>query len=382
MSPENQANKFPRPFNQNYDLIDTLGRGGMGYVYKALDKRLGREVALKVLDSSSDEEAIQRFYLEAQAMKELDHQNIVQIFDFGKQDKQLFIAMTYVKGVSLSDILQKQSMLPFSSIEVIIKQIARGLLYAHNRGIVHRDVKPSNIMITHDNRVYIMDFGISYIQEMEKQRLTKTGMTMGTPEYMSPEQCHGEEVTLQSDIYSMGIILFEMTCGRLPFNGNRPIEIAIQHVQNQPPDPRQFRPDMPKGLAELILKCLKKKLNERFHDMQEFLDTCDAVFPQKDTRATTQVTRKHSLLSHGRESIAEAATRLPSKARAIHRKLTALALSIFPLIIILMVLLMLTHKPESTLRDLEWDEAVGNFETKALENDGSVNYGLDNLNDG
>ena len=350
MSPENQSNIFPRPFNQNYDLIDTLGRGGMGYVYKALDKRLGREVALKVLDSSSDEEAIQRFYLEAQAMKELDHQNIVQIFDFGKQDKQLFIAMTYVKGVSLADILQKQSMLPFSSIEVIIKQIARGLLYAHNRGIVHRDVKPSNIMITHDNRVYIMDFGISYIQEMEKQRLTKTGMTMGTPEYMSPEQCHGEEVTLQSDIYSMGIILFEMTCGRLPFNGNRPIEIAIQHVQNQPPDPRQFRPDMPKGLAELILKCLKKKLNERFHDMQEFLDTCDAVFPQKDTRATTQVTRKHSLLSYGRESIAEAATRLPSKARAIHRKLTALALSIFPLIIILMVLLMLTHKPESRLR--------------------------------
>lgn len=112
MSPENQSNNFPRPFNQNYDLIDTLGRGGMGYVYKALDKRLGREVALKVLDSSSDEEAIQRFYLEAQAMKELDHQNIVQIFDFGKQDKQLFIAMTYVKGVSLSDILQKQSMLP------------------------------------------------------------------------------------------------------------------------------------------------------------------------------------------------------------------------------------------------------------------------------
>ncbi|MBR2469768.1 MAG: serine/threonine protein kinase, partial [Fibrobacter sp.] len=199
MSPENQSNTFPRPFNENYDLIDTLGRGGMGYVYKALDKRLGREVALKVLDSSSDEEAIQRFYLEAQAMKELDHMNIVQIFDFGKQANQLFIAMTYVKGVALSDILQKQSKLPFSSIEVIIKQIARGLLYAHNRGIVHRDVKPSNIMITHDNRVYIMDFGISYIQEMEKQRLTRTGMTMGTPEYMSPEQCHGEEVTLQSD---------------------------------------------------------------------------------------------------------------------------------------------------------------------------------------
>ena len=166
MSPENQANNFPRPFNQNYDLIATLGRGGMGYVYKALDKRLGREVALKVLDSSSDEEAIQRFYLEAQAMKELDHQNIVQIFDFGKQDKQLFIAMTYVKGVSLSDILQKQSMLPFSSIEVIIKQIARGLLYAHNRGIVHRDVKPSNISFFCFSR--LTEFTGSFPKDREK----------------------------------------------------------------------------------------------------------------------------------------------------------------------------------------------------------------------
>ena len=383
MIPQNQANTFPRPFNENYNLISALGRGGMGFVYKAIDKRLNREVALKVLDSSSDEEAIQRFYLEAQAMKEMDHQNVVHVYDFGKQNNQLFIAMTYVDGVALSDILQKQSQLSFPSIELIIKQIARGLLYAHSKGIVHRDVKPSNIMVTHDNRVYIMDFGISYIQEMEKERLTKTGMTMGTPEYMSPEQCHGDEVTLQSDIYSMGVILYEMTCGRLPFNGNKPVEIAIKHVQEPPPDPRQFRPDMPQGLSELILKCLKKKLNERFHDMQEFLDACDAVFPQKDTRSTAKVTgRKLSLFSHGRESIAEVATKIPSKAKKIHRKLTALALSIFPLIIILMVLLMLTHKPESTLRELEWNDAIGNFETKGLENDGSIDYGLDNLNDG
>ena len=374
---------FPRPFNENYDLLGTLGKGGMGNVYKALDKRLKREVAFKILDASSDEEAIKRFYMEAQAMKELDHQNIVHVFDFGQQNNQLFIAMTYVEGTNLADILHNKEQLSFEAIEVIIRQIARGLLYAHGKGIVHRDVKPSNIMLTRDNRVYIMDFGISYIQEMEKDRLTRTGMTMGTPEYMSPEQCHGDNVTIQSDIYSMGVILFEMTCGRLPFEGNRPVEIALKHVQEQPPAPELFRKDMPAGLSQLILKCLKKKLNERFHDMQEFLDACDAVFPQKDTRSTGKITgRKTSLFSHGRESIAEVATKIPSKAKKIHRKLTALALSIFPLIIILMVLLMLTHKPESTLRDLEWDETVGNFETKALENDGSVDYGLDNLGDG
>ncbi len=377
------AENFPRPFNENYDLIGKLGKGGMGFVYKALDKKLKREVAFKLLDASADEEAIQRFYLEAQAMKELDHQNIVHVFDFGKQDNQLFIAMTYVQGYSLSDVLQRKSQLPFEAIEVIIRQIARGLLYAHSKGIVHRDVKPSNIMLTRDNRVYVMDFGISYIQELEQNRLTKTGMTMGTPEYMSPEQCHGDEVTLQSDIYSMGVILYEMTCGRLPFNGSRPVEIALKHVQEQPPDPKQFRPDMPKGLAELILKCLKKKLNERFHDMQEFLDACDQVFPPKDSRNGARLTgKRHSLLRHGTISIAEAATRLPSQANALRRKLTALAISLFPLIILLLVLLMLTHKPEKTLHEIEWDDALGNFETKALEAEISGGYPLKNLTDG
>ena len=372
------AQQFPRPFNDNYDLIGTLGKGGMGLVYKALDKKLKREVAFKILDASADGEAIQRFYLEAQAMKELDHQNIVHVFDFGKQDNQLFIAMTYVQGYSLSDVLQKQSKLPFDAIELIIRQIARGLLYAHSKGIVHRDVKPSNIMLTRDNRVYVMDFGISYIQEMEKDRLTKTGMTMGTPEYMSPEQCHGDNVTIQSDIYSMGVILFEMTCGRLPFEGNRPVEIALKHVQEQPPAPELFRKDMPPGLSQLILKCLKKKLNERFHDMQEFLDACDQVFP---TEKTAPRPTMHTPLRRRTASIAEMANIITPRARMLKKKLTALAIFIFPLIIMLLILLMLTHKPESTLRELEWSDALGNFETKALEIDESNGYPLKNLND-
>lgn len=375
-----QPETFPRPFNENYDLIGTLGKGGMGYVYKALDKKLKREVAFKILDASADEEAIQRFYLEAQAMKELDHQNIVHVFDFGKQDNQLFIAMTFVQGYSLSDVLQRKSQLPFEAIGVIIRQIARGLLYAHSKGVVHRDVKPSNIMLTRDNRVYVMDFGISYIQELEKDRLTKTGMTMGTPEYMSPEQCHGDEVTMQSDIYSMGVILYEMTCGRLPFNGSRPVEIALKHVQEQPPDPKQFRQNMPAGLSELIFKCLKKKLNERFHDMQEFLDACDQVFPQHDTHSSPKIAgRHHTLFFRGSGSIAEAATK---QVRIIRRRLTAIAISLFPLLIILMILLMFTHKPENTLQELEWSDSLGNYETAAIEEDITNGYPIKNLNDG
>ena len=373
-----KSEAFPRPFNENYDLIGTLGKGGMGNVYKAIDKRLGRIVAFKILDASSDEEAIKRFYMEAQAMKELDHQNIVHVFDFGQEKNQLFIAMTYVEGTNLAEILHNKEQLSFEAIEVIIRQIARGLLSAHNKGIVHRDVKPSNIMLTRDNRVFIMDFGISYIQEMEKDRLTRTGMTMGTPEYMSPEQCHGDNVTIQSDIYSMGVILFEMTCGRLPFEGNRPVEIALKHVQEQPPAPELFRKDMPPGLSQLILKCLKKKLNERFHDMQEFLDACDQVFP---TEKTAPRPTMHTPLRRRTASIAEMANIITPRARMLKKKLTALAIFIFPLIIMLLILLMLTHKPESTLRELEWSDALGNFETKALEIDESNGYPLKNLND-
>jgi len=377
-----QPQSFPRPFNENYELLGTLGKGGMGYVYKALDKKLKREVAFKILDSTSDEEAIKRFYLEAQAMKELDHQNIVHVFDFGQQDKQLFIAMTYVQGISLAEILQNKSKLSFEAIEVIIKQIARGLLYAHSKGIVHRDVKPSNIMLTRDNRVYIMDFGISYIQEMEKERLTRTGMTMGTPEYMSPEQCHGDEVTLQSDIYSMGVILYEMTCGRLPFEGSRPVEIALKHVQEPPPSPELFREDIPDGLSELILKCLKKKLNERFHDMQEFLDECDQVFPQHDTpHQTPSIVRKTGTNRHVSASIAETAQRF--KQNLTPPRLIIVAFSIlFPLIVILLMLLMFTHKPMNTLHEIEWTEAVGNHEMQAIEPEITSGYPLTNLNDG
>ena len=372
---------FPRPFNENYDLIGTLGKGGMGNVYKAIDKRLGRVVAFKILDASSDEEAIKRFYMEAQAMKELDHQNIVHVFDFGQQNNQLFIAMTYVEGTNLADILHNKEQLSFEAIEVIIRQIARGLLSAHNKGIVHRDVKPSNIMLTRDNRVFIMDFGISYIQEMEKDRLTRTGMTMGTPEYMSPEQCHGDNVTIQSDIYSMGVILFEMTCGRLPFEGNRPVEIALKHVQEQPPAPELFRKDMPPGLSQLILKCLKKKLNERFHDMQEFLDACDQVFPLEKPARPQRPTMGHTPLRRRTAAIADMASMITPRARMLQKKLTALAIFIFPLIIMLLILLMLTHKPESTLRELEWNDALGNYETKQLEIEISGGYPLENLND-
>ncbi len=362
---------FPRPFSEDYDLLGILGKGGMGYVYKALHKKLNREVALKILDAStSDEESVKRFRLEAQAMKELDHQNIVQVYDFGVHGKHFFIAMTYVKGSSLHHVLQNRKYLDFEAIELIAKQVARGLLYAHSKGIIHRDVKPSNIMITHDNRVYIMDFGISYIQETE--RLTMTGMTMGTPEYMSPEQCQGDNVTIQSDIYSFGVILYEMTCGRLPFTGAKPIEIALKHVREQPPALDNFRKGIPKGFSQIVLKCLKKNLPERFHDMQELLDALDSVFPRRLTQSGVKISAPdikvplRSFLHSGKK---------------IPKKLILCAMFLFPLIVCLMLILMLTHKPVNVIQEIYPDEMLGVYETKNLEKDVKEGYPLKQIQD-
>ncbi len=369
--------KFPRPFNDDYELLGVLGKGGMGYVYKALQRNLKREVALKVLDASSDKESVERFYMEAQAMKELDHQNLVQVFDFGKQGNQLYIAMTYVKGSTLSEVLEHRRRLDFDAIEIITKQVARGLLYAHSKGIVHRDVKPSNIMITHDNRVYLMDFGISHIQSAE--RLTMTGMTMGTPEYMSPEQCHGDDVSIGSDIYSLGVILFEMTCGRLPFTGSKPIEIAMKHVQEDPPNPENFRPDMPKGLARLILKCLKKNVGDRFKSMQDFLNALDIVFAPlhpgeqhhgHDTMSIRKLIKNRPLITN---KMSDNVRRFTNK----HAKLFAIAL--FPLLILLLLAFLLSYKPPRTLQEIQNVEIRAAYEERNME--GSGDYSESNLVD-
>lgn len=379
LKPLSQDTNFPRPFNENYELLGVLGQGGMGHVYKAKDNRLDRIVALKVLESSSNAESIARFKLEAQTMKELDHQNIVHVFDFGEEKKELFIAMTYVEGKALSDVLRNKSKLDFNAIELIAKQIARALLFAHSKGIVHRDVKPSNIMLTHDNRVYLMDFGISYVREMEQERLTMTGMTMGTPEYMSPEQCRGDEVGEQSDIYSLGVILYEMTCGQLPFSGTKPIEIAMKHVQEPPPAPETFRANTPTAISKFILKCLQKKPEDRFKDMEDFLDAFDDAFNQaREATRRNQASRvRNRPLTFRPQDIAQNVLNL----LPIQKKLAVSCLFMFPLIVVLMIALMLLHKPSHTLRELNAPQVHGNFEQTSIEAD-IKEYPPENLFDG
>ncbi|MDR2583093.1 MAG: serine/threonine protein kinase [Fibromonadaceae bacterium] len=265
---------FPRPFNADYELLGILGKGGMGSVYKARQVKLNRIVALKVLhiegDSEEEKEAENRFYSEAQSMKELNHQNLATVYDFGKQDDKIFIAMTFVEGESLSDKIKRLKQIPVKNANYIAYQIAKGLEYAHKRGVTHRDIKPSNIMLMKNEEVCIIDFGISITTN--SQRLTNPGMTMGTPEYMSPEQCQNKNVTNQSDIYSLGIVFYEMLTGDPPFVGGASLSILNRHLNEMPKSLRKKNSEVSEELEKIIFKCLEKSTEQRYKNFSTFME--------------------------------------------------------------------------------------------------------------
>ncbi len=285
---------FPRPFNADYELLGLLGKGGMGSnVYKARQIKMDRTVALKVLDTMGDEETEKRFYNEAKAMKELNHQNLVTVFDIGTQGDKIFIAMTFVNGRPLSDIIKEGRILPVDHATYIADKVATGLEYAHKRGIIHRDIKPSNIMIMDNLEPCIIDFGISLMSG--SQRLTSTGMTMGTPEYMSPEQCQNRNVTLQSDIYNLGIVFYEMLTGDPPFCGGASLAILNKHLHEKPESLRKKNPSVSPDLERIINKCLEKKIDNRYANFGEFIkDLRAAGSNDPSTKRNTAVINKLS----------------------------------------------------------------------------------------
>ncbi|MDR2580683.1 MAG: serine/threonine protein kinase [Fibromonadaceae bacterium] len=330
---------FPRPFNADYELLGVLGKGGMGSsVYKARQLKLNRTVALKVLDKQGDSEAEKRFFSEAQAMRELNHQNLATIFDYGIQDDKIFIAMTFVDGEVLSDIIKKQKTIPVRNAIYIAWQIAKGLEYAHSHGIVHRDIKPSNIMIKQNYDVCIIDFGISITNE--SMRLTSTGMTMGTPEYMSPEQCQNKNVTLQSDIYNLGIVFYEMLSGDPPFTGGAALAILNKHLSENPQPLRKKNPKVSPALEEIVSKCLEKKMENRYANFSEFLGDLGLLLNSDIPSTTTKSTLVNRLSKQER--------------------IMFLILSILPVLLILLVLLLTfrsvpeTSPPVSYLNSKTW----------------------------
>src|ERR1700728_2721658 len=260
----------PRIYSGRYELTHLIARGGMAQVYRAMDRQLERPVALKVLfpELSIDRTFVERFRREAQAAANLSHPNIVPVFDWGEDDGSYFIVMEYVEGRPLSAVLRDPQRMPPRQIATIGAGVAAALAFAHRHGVVHRDVKRGNVLITPDGDVKVTDFGIARAMNTEES-LTQTGAVMGTAAYFSPEQAEGKGVDSRSDIYSLGVVLYEMAVGRPPFTGDSPVAVASKHVRDQPVLPRQANPSVPPALEAVIMKAMAKNPDDRYGSAAE-----------------------------------------------------------------------------------------------------------------
>lgn len=257
-----------RQFGQ-YRIVAPLGKGGMATVYKAYQPSMERYVALKILPShyATDPSFLGRFDQEAKVIAALEHPNILPVYDYGQADGYAYLVMRYVEGGTLTAILHGQP-LPLPQICSIITQVAAALDYAHARGVVHRDVKPSNVLMDQQGNCLLSDFGIARMIKTT-MRFTATGSFVGTPTYASPEQCLGDELDGRSDIYSLGVMLYEMATGRPPFDAETPMAIMVMHIHDPLPLPRQVNPRLPEGVERVILKALAKKPEDRYQAASE-----------------------------------------------------------------------------------------------------------------
>jgi len=270
--PEDGKALIGRVFDDRYEVVRKLGSGGMADVYLANDRLLGRQVALKVLSGrySHDAQFVERFRREASSAAGLNHPNIVQIYDRGEAEGTYYIAMEYLEGRSLKEIILKYAPLNPDLLVSISVQIVEALRFAHRRDVIHRDIKPQNIIIDSDGRVKVTDFGIA--RAGNASTMTEVGSILGTAHYLSPEQAQGQQVEAASDLYSLGVVMYEMATGKLPFDADNPVSIAMQHVHEQPVSPRSVVPDIPENLEAVILRALGKRPTERYLTAQAMLD--------------------------------------------------------------------------------------------------------------
>ena len=258
-----------------YRVVGKIGAGGMADVYRAEDTHLGRHVALKLLHArfAQDREFVERFRREASAAAGLQHPNVVGVYDRGEFGGTYYIAMEYCEGRSLKDVVARTALAPERAI-AIAKQILVAARFAHRRNVIHRDLKPHNVILDDEDNVKVADFGIARAGASD---ITEVGAIMGTAQYLSPEQAQGRPVTEASDLYSIGIVLFEMLTGRAPFDGDSAVAVALKHVNQEPPSPREFVPELPPELEAVVLKALAKDPAHRYRDADSFIKDLEVV---------------------------------------------------------------------------------------------------------
>ena len=301
-------------FAGRYRLERKLGGGGMADVWLAEDQELGRKVAIKMLHDryANDTQFVERFRREATHAAGLSHPNVVSIFDRGEAEGSYFIVMEYVEGRTLKELIVTRGPCPVPVAISYVRQVLAALRYAHRNGIVHRDIKPHNVLVDHEGRVKVADFGIA---RAGSSQMTEAGSIIGTAQYLSPEQARGAPVDESSDLYSTGIVLFELLTGKVPFTGETPVEIAMKHLSQVPPAPSSIRPEVPHDLDLVVLRALAKEPADRYRSAKEMdrdlelVGRGDAVGPETE-EAATMVLRGEST----------AATTLPAAPGRLRRR--------------------------------------------------------------
>jgi hypothetical protein len=255
-----------------YEIIDTLGEGGMAVVYRAREMNVDREIALKVIKASLTglDETLERFKREANTIARLSHPHILKLFQFGEHNDTIYLAIELMRGGSLREAIKTQGQLPLNLITRVLEQIGAALDYAHKRGIVHRDLKPQNILLDEDGNAFLTDFGIAKL--LNEAKLTQDGLMLGTPSYIAPEQWVGEPADSRTDLYALGVMLFEMLTGQVPFRGKSPVEMAKLHTREQPPSVVKLRPALPPAVEDVVNRALAKNRAERYQTAGELVD--------------------------------------------------------------------------------------------------------------
>ncbi len=366
--------------SDRYEIEKLIGEGGMANVYLATDTILGRKVAVKVLrgDLAGDEKFVRRFQREALSASSLSHPNIVEIYDVGEDEGNFYIVMEYIEGKTLKQLIKKRGVLSLPEVMDIMLQLLDALATAHDSYIIHRDIKPQNIMIKDSGLVKITDFGIA--MALNSAQLTQTNSVMGSVHYLPPEQASGKGSTIRSDIYSLGILMFEMLTGKMPFRGDTAVEIALKHMKEELPSPKELNPVIPQSVENIILKAAAKNPKNRYRDaraMAEDIKTCldeDRKDEEKivfkypetdfsDTRAINNV-KESKKTEKEDKPVVKQITNEEKEEKSNNKKIMLIASLIFVFILIL-VLVVLVFPKISASKDIKIPDVYGMEISKA-----------------